>query len=486
MNKKKGLIMLGVILVIGFYLRLSPALETRDFWYDEAFTGILLKAPIGEMNDMIFRDVHPPLYYWLSKPIGSWFGYSAWGIRFFSVIFGMLTIWSIFEIGRKMFNEKIALLAAAFCAFSPFAIQYSQEARMYALFGFLMLWATWFFYQALTEGTKKNWILWGIFGGLSFYTHYLSLFFFIAFYFTYIFYRKIFDGKSFWKAVFTERNFYLGAGIIFLFFISWIKIFISHISKGNLGWIDPVDFSSLPSTIQIFLFGHPPGTGGVPSANNFRLLFDQSSFGLLVLVFSACLFTYLWNKSNSVRKPIFVLLGISLGTMVLLILLSHLNIKLYVSRYFMPAAVIFYLLFSALIISVFSSWRSWTLSLVIFLLLLINLQPIKYTTDWSHIAGLVKDEVLKTDKIIALNPFDYTSARYYFGEANVRYFNKNNPAEDFSGWVVVGNDNRLETTEKLAQYKGSLIIGDNCLKTGIDNLKLEPIVLDKLSVCRIR
>lgn len=188
---KKSTIMLlsGVILFTAAILRFSAALFTRDYWYDEAFTGILLKAPWGQMNQMIFADVHPPLYYWLSKLWAAPLAYSPAGIRSFSVLMGIATIGSMIYIGRRMFNYRAGLLAAAITALSPFAIEYSQEARMYALFGFLMLWAMWFFYRALQTDERKYWIAWGICAGLSFYTHYLSLFFFVLFYGAYVVYK---------------------------------------------------------------------------------------------------------------------------------------------------------------------------------------------------------------------------------------------------------------------------------------------------------
>lgn len=474
---------LGIIILSALVLRFSPILWNRDFWYDEAFTGILLQSPWGEMNRMIFADVHPPLYYWLVKPLASLFNYSPMGIRLFSILMSLGSLISIFWIGKKMFSLRTGILSAVFFAFSPFAIQYAQEARMYSLFGFLFLWAVWFFYQALKKNRFKDWILWGIFGGLAFLTHYLSLFFFVLFYLVFVFWRIIFDKKEWHKAFFGEKGFWLGTGTIFIFFLAWVKIFIAHISKGNLGWIDVTYFSALPSTIQIFLFGHLPGIGGVPVANAFRELFDGSSVGLLVLIFGTILFVLNWQK-NQKRKEFFLLTGLSLGVLIFLILLSHLNIKLYVSRYFMPAALLVYLLLSGLILTFFQEKKAWLWTALIFALFLIFLKPITYHSDWSQIVFLKNYGFITENVFITSNPFDYTSARYYFGEENVRYYNKNNPLEDFSGWVVVGNQNRIETLDELKKYENAVIVDDTCLWQGIE---LEEFFkTENLSVCRIK
>jgi len=473
---------LGLVFLAALVLRFSPMLWQRDFWYDEAFTGILLKSSWNEMNRMIFADVHPPLYYWLAKPVAALFDYSPLGIRLFSVLMSLASLISLFWIGRKMFSLSSGILAAIFLAFSPFAIQYAQEARMYALFGLLMLWAVWFFYQALEKNLRRDWFFWGIFGGLAFLTHYLSLFFFVIFYLVLVFWQIIFNKKIWWRAFLGQPGFWLGTGTIAIFFLSWSKIFIAHITKGNLGWIDVTYLSVLPSTLQIFLFGHPPGVGGVPVANAFRGFFDGASVGLLVLLIGFVLATWLWQKKQK-RKEIFLLTSLSLGVLVFLILLSHLNIKLYVSRYFMPAALLVYLLLAGLFLTVFSDRKSWMLVAAVFGFLLFFLKPISYNTDWSQIVAGKKMGLIQAQIFIATNPFDYSTARYYLGEENVRYYNKNNPQEDFSGWVVVGNQNRLEDLTAMKKIRKAVVVDDTCDWLGAGTEEI--FRAEKLAVCQL-
>jgi 4-amino-4-deoxy-L-arabinose transferase-like glycosyltransferase len=470
-KKKNAIIILAFILLGAFFLRVNPILEMKDYWYDEAFTGILLKHSWGEMNQMIFDDVHPPLYYWLVKPWAAMFDYSPAGIRSFSALIGILSISSLYWIGSKMFDRRAGLLAASLAAFSPFAIQYSQEARMYELFGFLMIWATWFFYKALKENKRRDWILWGVFGGLSFYTHYLSLFFFIIFYLTFVFYRRIFQKESFKKAILGSIGFWIGTGVIFVFFLTWIKVFIAHMLKGNLGWIGASHLSDIPKTLQIFLFGHPPGTGGVPSSNEFRYFFDGSSAGLLVLVFMTVLFTIAWLKKRK-REELFVLGFLSFGTLVFLIIASHFNIKLYVSRYFMPAAIMFYALLAGMIVVMFKKNYAWVVGLFTFGALILMLKPINHNTHWYEATNFVKRNP-QFQTIVTSNPFDYTTTRYYFDESKIKYYNKNNPQEDFSKWVVVGNENRLEDSSQVRDLKKPIVLDWSCDWKGVDLKQVE-------------
>lgn len=472
----------GLVFLAAAVLRFSPILWNRDFWYDEAFTGILLKSSWSQMNQMIFADVHPPLYYWLVKPVAALFDYSSLGIRFFSVLMSLLTLPSLFWIGKKMFSLRTGFLAMVLVAFSPFAIEYAQEARMYSLFGFLMLWAVWFFFQALGKNQSRDWLWWGVFAGLSFLTHYLALFFFVIFYLVFVFWRILFDKKKWWIAFLGEKGFWSGVGVIAIFFLGWLKFFIPHMLKGNLGWIDVAQLSVLPSTVQIFLFGHPPGTGGIPTANAFWGLFDGSSVGLIVLISSLVLMALNWQK-NQKRKELFLLAGLSLGVLIFVILLSLLNIKLYVSRYFMPAALLFYLFLAGNLLTFFEEKKAWLWATLVFALCLLLLKPIGYVSDWTEIATLKKEGFISENIFITSNPFDYTTARYYFGKERVRYHNKNNPREDFSAWVVVGNQNRIEKMEDIQAIENAVVVDGTCDWPG---LNLEEIFkMEKLSVCRI-
>jgi uncharacterized membrane protein len=493
-NRKlvNGLV-LAAILVGALGLRVAPvvsSLSDRTFWYDEAFTGILLKAPWEEMNQMIANDVHPPLYYWLAKPWSAMFDYSPVGIRSFSLVFGMLTVASLWWIGSRLFGPRGGLLAAALAAISPFAIQYSQEARMYALFGFLFLWAAWFFYQSLDKNRWRDWLAWGALGGLCFYTHYLALFFFVMFYVAFYLYQLLFLQGGYLGSIFGRKRprFWLGVAVIGVFFASWFKIFWEHFTRtdGDLGWIAPSNLTDLPGTLQIFLFGHQPGAGGTPGANELEVaFFNQGAVGLIVLVLVAVLFFYAWLKKRR-RPELLVLTTLSLGTLILLVIASHLDVKFYVARYMMPAAVIFYLLLSGLIVSA----RKKSVCLGIFLLayavLLLNLAPIEYARGWAQLYQEDQSaDYLKSRILVANGPFEYTSARYYFGQERVRFFSPGNLEEDFSGWVVVGNHNRLSSLEEIQSDPNFTIVDRQCEweRLGLEGYSLSGRNYGEMSLC---
>lgn len=133
-NSKKILLF---VLFLAFALRLYQA-STTLMWGDEGFSVFSasrdLYAITFEGKDV---DPHPPLYYYLFHFWLVLSGTSKLSIRFFSIFFGVATVAMVYTLARKFFTARVGAVAAALFAIAPFAVQYSQEVRMYALVMFL-------------------------------------------------------------------------------------------------------------------------------------------------------------------------------------------------------------------------------------------------------------------------------------------------------------------------------------------------------------
>lgn len=122
----------GLVLITfaGFLLRIAAASE-QPLWSDEALTLVLAKWPV---EDLVLRPVDPTpgLYYLLHK----WLIPDSAGlvaIRSISIVAGTLSIPAIYAVGRLAISRSAGLLSAAVLALSPALIDYSDEARVYAL-----------------------------------------------------------------------------------------------------------------------------------------------------------------------------------------------------------------------------------------------------------------------------------------------------------------------------------------------------------------
>ena len=129
--------LLLVLILFAFALRMFHAADSL-MWGDEGFSVFSANRDLLTITlDTTTIDPHPPLYYYLLHFYFSIAGYSELAIRFFSIFFGTATIALVWAIGKRMFDARVGLLATFFATIAPFAVQYSQEIRMYALALFL-------------------------------------------------------------------------------------------------------------------------------------------------------------------------------------------------------------------------------------------------------------------------------------------------------------------------------------------------------------
>jgi len=180
--------LLVAIVGIGAVFRLYH-LDAFGIWRDEAQTIFLARHsfPSGILQALMYADVSPPLYYFLLHFWERVFG-SDWGLRFFSVVWGLVTIPLLYWVGRKVFDADVALLAALTAALSPHHIVMSRTVRMYTILPLASLLAMYFVHRFVAapadiEHTRARRIAWlGIIFSFAFvlYTHSVGAFFILS------------------------------------------------------------------------------------------------------------------------------------------------------------------------------------------------------------------------------------------------------------------------------------------------------------------
>lgn len=170
-----GLLLLAVT-VVGALLRFST-LSVQSLWFDESFTILQLKQPLGVfLSNMDLYQATPPLYYFLAWPWERVVGDGAVGMRSLSAIFGSVTVPVVFLAGRTLFSSWAGLLAAAFVATSPTLVWYSQEARPYALLVLLISASLLFLARALQGDSRRDVFGFAVASALAIATHYFAAF----------------------------------------------------------------------------------------------------------------------------------------------------------------------------------------------------------------------------------------------------------------------------------------------------------------------
>ena len=122
----------AVAVVVRFVTR-SP------LWLDEALSVHLAQLPVGDIADALRHDGHPPLYYWLLHGWMALVGDGDVAVRALSGIFGVAALPLVWLAGRRVGGTATAWAAVLLLAWSPYAVRYSTETRMYSLLTLLVL-----------------------------------------------------------------------------------------------------------------------------------------------------------------------------------------------------------------------------------------------------------------------------------------------------------------------------------------------------------
>jgi hypothetical protein len=149
------ILLLVCFIIIGSSLRFY-SLGKKTFWEDEG-------AIIACAKYHIPMYVHPPLYNWILGFILKLFGESQFSARLLSVFSGILFIPLIYIFCYDFFDKKTAFYTTLFSSVSAYAVQASQELRMYitsGLLSFATIYLAWKFFDNVkslySEDSSKN------------------------------------------------------------------------------------------------------------------------------------------------------------------------------------------------------------------------------------------------------------------------------------------------------------------------------------------
>ena len=120
-----------IVLLLAFAVRFH-ALDAQSLWNDEGNSLRLAERSVPDLIDAAGRDIHPPGYYLALKGWIALAGEGELGLRSLSALEGVLAVALTVALGRMLFGRAAGTLAGLLVTLSPFAVYYSQEARMYA------------------------------------------------------------------------------------------------------------------------------------------------------------------------------------------------------------------------------------------------------------------------------------------------------------------------------------------------------------------
>jgi uncharacterized membrane protein len=457
--KKQSLVELftiAVISILALVLRLW-GLSTKEFWYDEAYSGIMVKLPSDKLSELLQFDVHPPVYIYLLRLWSTLLGDSDLTIRLFSVLSGVAVVFASYFLVKSLNISKkhpfAKLVIPLIIAVNPFFVEYSKEARSYSLMAliFSLLFISYYFASKSLKFNLK-WFITALMIILAFLTHYLiligifSLFLFDAFFTK----SKTIKLKEF---IIKKTLLYLSLGAIILppLYLYLPTLLIQYKNAPIMWWIPISDLQRLPTTLYIFMFGVKADSLGIPKPLQLNSFLSPDNIGMLLLIIFTGLISYGLTKyrKNEFKKDLLLLLFCSILPISIVMLLQSFGHRLYLERYLTPYGLIFAVFLGLLIFLFKRSIKYFILGIYIMMSLILIINVKHESAGYAKLAQELKKIDNQEIQVIMPDPISFTVAKYYLsGNQNIKV-KIYNPKDDLSDWEIISKNEILKDYNQL-------------------------------------
>lgn len=463
---KKNIFLLILICAVGLVLRLIFIDKPDGLWNDEYISWMIAAKPF---NDGFWASVksqcHMPAYYLYLKFFMSIFGQSDLVLRLTSLLTGIFAIPVMYFVGKEK-NENTGFLCAGFTAISSFLIYYSQEVRLYALLFLISAFSLLYTIKLVKNANVKNLICYIISNLMIIFTHTIG---FVFVFFNLVF-VSIFLYKNYKKAVIYLWSVILtgllfSSGLIYKIFTTQsFSQWWNHFSLSKIGFL----FTDYFSPVLTNLTGAPDNFFYIP-----KLAIIMIIPAIIAII---CLINAL--KNDKFNQGLF---GISLGTILVLVIAALLNKLVFITKYSIEIyPILIYLACSCK----FQNNKVKNLFIIIYVLISLGYIIIHpYSAPKMHraeghkiVADVIENMQLKDGDWILLEYYPKERFEKYinFAKYNVMSINKGNFQNYMSDSVTYSDAYKNGKT----LYK-ELFLSDNNICLGN---KIKNEILDKLDV----
>ncbi len=373
-------------------------ISRASIWHDEGYTMMLAPQSPVQILLRTGRDVHPPLYYLCLHYWMKLFGSSELAARGMSAVLMLGTIIVGFMLAKRLFGHQVARLAAVFLALGPFLVRYGQEARMYGMAAFLAVLASYLLVRARQSNRNGFWVAYSLTIAAGLYTHYYIVFV-IALHWLYMVVKQ--DQQR----GLVNPKWWLSNVASLVLFLPWVPTAYHQFTRVQGGfWIPKPTVLTLPSTIGQFLTFTDLGV----VTNWIRII--------VVLGFLALCGAFIAKKKYFPGNLLVV--GLTFLAPVAVLILS-LKRPIYVDRYFVFAAVGFYILLAALLILMppwdKRPWLRWATVAVLVLTFAVGIRNVysQAVHKMAAVGSYVNAGYQPGDEIVSGELYTYFDFSYY-------------------------------------------------------------------------
>lgn len=364
-----GQVFFGLSILMLIYMLINP-LNQIIFNIDEFFTLTVINFPISDLLNIIGGDVHPPMYYLLSKLIAK-FGANLSILKIFSIIpYAIILIISTIKLREEYGWFTVGLFAFALAIASEFFTKYLllrpySWAILFVVLSFI------YFKDVITKSDKKSYILFTIFSVLGSYFHYYALLTSICLYLILLVHIINHNKDNF-------KYFALIVVASIILYTPWIPSLINF----------------LQAIHQNFWIPAPTGGSIIQSLAYFAYSGDTlfSIITILILIIIGLIYYKFANRD----EDFYIMAGITayFGTIILALVISIIFKPILLARCLLPASAILWLVISIMIGKI-KAKRMFLISTALIVLVLISGAALMITssaTDYQN--GIAKQDVL--------------------------------------------------------------------------------------------
>jgi uncharacterized membrane protein len=318
------------ILIVATFLRFYQ-LGFQDAWLDEIHT---LKESDPNLSFkefdyfIMFREGISHFYFLIVRFYFEIFGQSIAIARSISAIFGVFSVFYIYKVATKLHSNNAGYIAAILLTINLTHIEYSQEARVYAVYLFFVILSVYHLLIFKDRRNYKNAIILGISTGLIANSHSIGVIN-IAVVIATLFILLITTKSKSDRILFLKQCLAFGFTTILVF--SPVYLTIKKASEINSFWVAAPSFINIK---QVF----------VALSGNSLITFYISLVLLLVFGFFGFFYSFKSQKqSNKLSFNLFFLLFWIVFCSSVLIIKSYSGTSLILTRYFisiLPAIVL--------------------------------------------------------------------------------------------------------------------------------------------------
>jgi hypothetical protein len=146
---------LAILLLISLLLSIYLFFRTYVISLDGAFQYIpIAKDIVSGLYGKALAHNQQPLYSFLVAFVSRWVSDYELAGKLVSTIFGILIIFPVYFLGRRMFDEKVAILSSLFLAIHPYIRRFSADVLKESTYLFFLAAAIWFVWRTI-QGEKK-------------------------------------------------------------------------------------------------------------------------------------------------------------------------------------------------------------------------------------------------------------------------------------------------------------------------------------------